>query len=78
MPNFCSIYAQFLPNKKARPQNGTGFDKENVVFYSYLILPQRKGSPHRHVAENRRGLLFRYFVYLAGVYLCSMSIVFYT
>nr|DAL40008.1 MAG TPA_asm: hypothetical protein [Caudoviricetes sp.] len=78
MPNSCSIYAQFLPNKKARPQNGTGFDTGNVVFYSYLILPQRKGSPRRHVVENRRGLLFCHVVHLAGVYLYSMSIVFYT
>nr|DAF91686.1 MAG TPA: hypothetical protein [Siphoviridae sp. ct8Cp41] len=34
--------------------------------------------PRRYASENRRGLLFRYFVYLAGVYLCSMSIVLYT
>nr|DAI52839.1 MAG TPA: hypothetical protein [Caudoviricetes sp.] len=47
MPNSRSIYAQFLPNKKARPKNGTGFDRRNVVFYGYLILPQRKGSLHR-------------------------------
>nr|DAH86883.1 MAG TPA: hypothetical protein [Bacteriophage sp.] len=34
--------------------------------------------PRRYVAENRRGLLFRHVVYLAGAYLYSMPIVFYT
>ena len=76
MPNSCSIYAQFLL-KKARPQNGTGFDKENVVFYGYLILPQRKGSPHRHVAENWRALLFRHVVRKFYGYLGNMPIALY-
>lgn len=77
MANLCSIYAQFMPNKKARPKNGTGFDRENVIFYSYLILPKKKGSPRRHVAENRRGLLFRHIVRKFYGYLGNMPIALY-
>lgn len=44
MPNSCSIYDQILP-KKARPQNGTGFDTGNVIFYKHLFSPNGKVAP---------------------------------
>nr|DAI86402.1 MAG TPA: hypothetical protein [Caudoviricetes sp.] len=68
----------FCPTKKPAPKMGRVSTLEMWYFIATLFSPQRKGSPHRHVAENRRGLLFRHVVHLAGVYLCSMSIVFCT
>jgi hypothetical protein len=58
MPNSCSIYAQFMPNKKARPQNGTGFDTGNVVFYKYLFSPNGKVAPAGTLQKTGGGFCF--------------------
>lgn len=58
MPNFCSIPAQIMPNKKARPQNGTGFDTRNVVFYGYLFSPNGKVAPTGTLQKTGGGFCF--------------------
>lgn len=78
MPNSCSIYAQFLQNKKARPQNGTGFDKENVVFYKHLFSPNGKVAPTGTLQKTGGGFYF-VMLYTRWVYiLVTLPIALYT
>nr|DAF68126.1 MAG TPA: hypothetical protein [Caudoviricetes sp.] len=78
MPNYCSIYAQFLPNKNARPQNGTGFDTGNVLFYRYLFSPMKRQAPADTLQKTGGGFCF-VMLYTQRVYiLVALPIALYT